>query len=202
MIQAKRPVRVAVVYYSATGNVHALARAVSEGAAREGAEVRLRHVAELNQEMLISFNSTGAGIAQSSRINPKRALEDIDWADGIAFGTPTRFGNVAAQLKLFLDLTGELWQQGRLDRQGRDGVHVLADRARRPGVDDPRPQQHAVPLGRDRAPARVHGARSLQRRRKPLRRIVHKRPPRRWAGVSRRSWSRGRRELDSLVSRG
>jgi NAD(P)H dehydrogenase (quinone) len=54
MTEAERPARVAVVYYSATGNVHALARAVSEGAAREGAEVRLRHVAELNQEMLIS----------------------------------------------------------------------------------------------------------------------------------------------------
>ena len=47
--------RIAVICYSATGNVHALARAVAEGAADEGAEVRLRHVAELTPEMLISF---------------------------------------------------------------------------------------------------------------------------------------------------
>ena len=114
MIQAKRPVRVAVVYYSATGNVHALARAVSEGAAREGAEVRLRHVAELNQEMLISVNQYWGRHRSEIDDQPEARLEDIAWADGIAFGTPTRFGNVAAQLKLFLDLTGELWQQGRL----------------------------------------------------------------------------------------
>jgi NAD(P)H dehydrogenase (quinone) len=114
MIQATRPVRVAVVYYSATGNVHALARAVSEGAPREGAEVPLRHVAELNQEMLISVNQYWGRHRSEIEDQPEARLEDIDWADGIAFGTPTRFGNVAAQLKLFLDLTGELWQQGRL----------------------------------------------------------------------------------------
>ena len=47
--------RIAVIYYSATGNVHALARAVAEGAGDEGADVRLRHVAELAREMLISY---------------------------------------------------------------------------------------------------------------------------------------------------
>jgi NAD(P)H dehydrogenase (quinone) len=41
-------------------------------------------------------------------------LDDLEWADGIAFGTPTRFGNVAAQLKQFIDQAGELWQQGKL----------------------------------------------------------------------------------------
>ena len=114
MIHAKRPVRVAVVYYSATGNVHALARAVAEGAAREGAEVRLRHVAELNEEMLISVNQYWGRHRSELEDQPDAQLEDLEWADGIAFGTPTRFGNVAAQLKVFLDLAGELWQQGRL----------------------------------------------------------------------------------------
>ena len=51
---AERPARIAVVYYSARGNVHGLVRAVAQGAASVGAEVRLRHVAELNQELLIS----------------------------------------------------------------------------------------------------------------------------------------------------
>ena len=44
----------------------------------------------------------------------KVALADLEWADGIAFGTPTRFGNVSAQLKVFLDLAGELWERGAL----------------------------------------------------------------------------------------
>jgi hypothetical protein len=58
---AERAARIAVVYFSASGNVHALARAAAEGAASEGAEVRLRDVAELSQELLISATGTGAG---------------------------------------------------------------------------------------------------------------------------------------------
>jgi NAD(P)H dehydrogenase (quinone) len=106
--------RIAVIYYSATGNVHALARAVAEGAADEGAEVRLRRVAELREEMLISFKQYRGRHRSELEDQPEAQLEDIEWADGIAFGTPTRFGNVAAQLKVFLDLAGELWQQGKL----------------------------------------------------------------------------------------
>jgi NAD(P)H dehydrogenase (quinone) len=106
--------RIAVIYYSATGNVHALARAVAEGAADEGAEVRLRHVAELPEEMLISFQQYWGRHRSELEDQPDAALEDLEWADGIAFGTPTRFGNVAAQLKVFLDLAGELWERGAL----------------------------------------------------------------------------------------
>jgi NAD(P)H dehydrogenase (quinone) len=106
--------RIAVIYYSATGNVHALARAVAEGAADEGAEVRLRHVAELTPEMLISFKQHWGRHRSELEDQPDAALEDLEWADGIAFGTPTRFGNVSAQLKVFLDLAGELWERGAL----------------------------------------------------------------------------------------
>lgn len=106
--------RIAVIYYSATGNVHALAGAVAKGAANEGAEVRLRHVAELPQEMQISFTQYWGRHRSELEDQPDAKLDDLEWADGIAFGTPTRFGNVAAQLKVFLDLAGELWQQGKL----------------------------------------------------------------------------------------
>jgi flavorubredoxin len=51
-----RQARVAVIYYSATGNVHRLAHALAEGAQAEGAEVRVRHVEELASELLISQN--------------------------------------------------------------------------------------------------------------------------------------------------
>src|SRR4051795_9555401 len=110
----ERPARVAVIYYSARGNTHALARGVAEGAEREGAEVRLRHVAELNQELLISVKQYWGRHRSEIEHLPDASVEDLEWADGIAFGSPTRFGNVAAQLKLFLDLAGELWQRGEL----------------------------------------------------------------------------------------
>jgi NAD(P)H dehydrogenase (quinone) len=106
--------RIAVVYYSATGNVHALAHAVADGAAQEGADVRVRHVAELPPELLISFKQHWGRHRSELEDEPEASLEDLEWADGIAFGTPTRFGNVAAQLKILLDLAGELWERGAL----------------------------------------------------------------------------------------
>lgn len=109
-----RAPRVLVAYYSATGHVHALARAVARGAEEAGAEVRLRPVEELAPEMLISQNQAWGRHRSEISHEPTATLEDLDWADGIAFGTPTRFGNVAAQLKMFLDEAGELWQEGKL----------------------------------------------------------------------------------------
>jgi NAD(P)H dehydrogenase (quinone) len=106
--------RIAVIYYSATGNVHRLAQAVAEGAERAGAEVRLRHVEELSSELLISQNQLWGRHRSQVDEAPVAALDDLEWADGIAFGTPTRFGNVAAQLKQFIDQAGRLWQQGKL----------------------------------------------------------------------------------------
>jgi NAD(P)H dehydrogenase (quinone) len=106
--------RIAVVYYSATGNVHGLAQAVAEGAEGAGAEVRLRHVEELASELLISQNQYWGRHRSEVADAPVATLEDLQWADGIAFGTPTRFGNVAAQLKQFMDQAGALWQAGEL----------------------------------------------------------------------------------------
>jgi NAD(P)H dehydrogenase (quinone) len=106
--------RIAVIYYSATGNVHALAREVADGAAAEGADVRLRHVAELAPEMQISFKQHWGRHRSEIEDQPDASIEDLEWADGLAFGTPTRFGNVAAQLKVFLDLAGELWARNAL----------------------------------------------------------------------------------------
>jgi NAD(P)H dehydrogenase (quinone) len=114
VLPLERPARIAVIYYSATGNVHRMAHAVAEGAESEGADVRLRHVAELSDELLISQNQFWGRHRSEVETEPVAQLEDLEWADGFAFGTPTRFGNVAAQLKVFLDLAGELWQQGKL----------------------------------------------------------------------------------------
>ena len=107
-------VRVAVIYYSATGNVDGLARAVAEGAEEAGAEVRLRHVEELASELMISQNQHWGRHRSRVADAPVASLDDLAWADGVAFGSPTRFGNVAAQLKQFVDQAGVLWQRGEL----------------------------------------------------------------------------------------
>ena len=107
-------VNVAVIYYSATGNVHRLARAVGEGAEEAGGEVRLRRVRELAPPEAVKSNPQWALVAEQTRDVPEASLADLDWADVVLFGTPTRYGNVAAQLKQFIDTTGPLWQQGKL----------------------------------------------------------------------------------------
>ncbi len=109
------PTRVAVIYYSATGNVHEIADAIAEGARQEGAEVRVRRVAEIAPEAVIRENEEWHAHHQATKDAVEEAtLDDLEWADGIAFGTPTRFGNPAAQLKQFIDTAGGLWSEGRL----------------------------------------------------------------------------------------
>ena len=107
--------RIAVIYYSATGNVHTLANAIAEGATDAGADVRLRRVPELAPEEAIQKNQAWAKHRDETKdAVPEATLDDLEWADGYAFGTPTRFGNPAAQLKQFLDTAGRLWFEGAL----------------------------------------------------------------------------------------
>jgi NAD(P)H dehydrogenase (quinone) len=107
--------RIAVIYYSATGNVHKLASAIAEGAEETGAEVRLRRVPELAPEEAIQRNQAWAQHRDETRDTVEEAtMSDLEWADGYGFGTPTRFGNPAAQLKQYLDMAGGLWFEGAL----------------------------------------------------------------------------------------
>lgn len=106
--------KVAVIYYSATGNVYRLARAIEEGAREAGAEVRVRKVHELAPEEAIKSNQGWEQHALETQDVSEASLEDLDWADAYVFGTPTRFGNVSAQLKQFLDTAGPLWAEGKL----------------------------------------------------------------------------------------
>lgn len=120
--------RVAVIYYSATGNVHALAEAVAEGAAEAGAEVRLRRVAELAPaEAIDSWPAWRAHVDATADVRVA-TIDDIRWADGLAFGSPTRFGNVSAQLKQFLDGTGPLWAAGELANKVATGFTSAGNR--------------------------------------------------------------------------
>jgi hypothetical protein len=77
--------RIAVIYYSATGNVHALARAVADGAAAEGADVRLRHVAELPPELLISFKQHWGRHRSELEGQPDASIEPLGYTAHEAF---------------------------------------------------------------------------------------------------------------------
>jgi NAD(P)H dehydrogenase (quinone) len=106
--------KIAVVYYSSTGNVHRLAQAVAEGAEKEGAEVRLRRVPELAPDSAIDSNPAWRAHLEATADVDIAIHDDLIWADGYAFGTPTRFGNVSAQLKQFIDGCGQLWMNGKI----------------------------------------------------------------------------------------
>ncbi|MPZ78945.1 MAG: NAD(P)H:quinone oxidoreductase [Actinophytocola sp.] len=108
------PVNATIIYYSATGTVHALAQAAAEGAEKAGARVRLRKVAELAPPEAISANPAWGQHLQDTADIAGASLDDLAWADAVLFGTPTRFGNLASQLKAFIDTTGGLWREGKL----------------------------------------------------------------------------------------
>lgn len=107
-------VRTAVIYYSATGNVYAMAQAAAEAARAAGSDVRLLKVKELAPEEAIQSNEGWAANALATQNVPEASLDDLEWADMVMIGTPTRYGLPAAQMKQFMDLTGPLWGQGKL----------------------------------------------------------------------------------------
>ena len=109
-----RPTRVAIVYYSATGTNAAVAEAVAAGAAATGAETRIRLVAETAPAAAIASNPAWQAFVDAHADSPRATPDDLVWADAIAFGTPTRFGNVAAQFKSFIDTLGGVWYHGKL----------------------------------------------------------------------------------------
>jgi NAD(P)H dehydrogenase (quinone) len=106
--------KIAIIYYSSTGHTYQLAQAVEEGARSLGAEVRLRKVRELAPEEAIATNQGWKQHVVATQHVEEANLDDLEWADGFIFGTPTRYGNVSAQLKQFIDSTGSLWAQGKL----------------------------------------------------------------------------------------
>lgn len=106
--------RIAIIYYSSTGSVHALAEAYAAGARRNGAEVRLRRAQESAPSQAIDSNPAWRAHLDATAQVPTAVVDDLVWADGFALGTPTRFGQPAAQLKQFLDTTSGVWEAGHL----------------------------------------------------------------------------------------
>lgn len=102
--------KILVLYYSAYGHVEQMAQAVAEGARSFlGAEVTVKRVPELVPE--------GIGRKAGLKLDQKAPIASVDELpeyQAIIFGTPTRFGNMAAQMRNFLDQTGGLWVKGAL----------------------------------------------------------------------------------------
>ncbi|MFC4059783.1 NAD(P)H:quinone oxidoreductase [Planomonospora corallina] len=107
-------VRVSVIYYSATGTVHAMAKRLASAAEGAGAKVRLRQVPELAPEEAIASNAAWSQHFDTTKDEPKAVPDDIVEADAVLLGTPTRYGNISSQLKQFIDTLGPQWAQGLL----------------------------------------------------------------------------------------
>lgn len=107
-------IKVQVIFYSMYGHVYKMAQAVADGVKQvSGAEVSLYQVAELIPDA--TLEKYGAKTARASFANvPVASVDKLAEADAIIFGTPTRFGNMAAQMRNFLDQTGALWGKGAL----------------------------------------------------------------------------------------
>ncbi|TLZ36604.1 MAG: NAD(P)H:quinone oxidoreductase [Gammaproteobacteria bacterium] len=102
--------KILVLYYSSYGHIEIMARAQAEGAAQvRGAEVSVKRVPELVPPDVA--RASGFKFEQSA---PLAVPDELEQYDGIVFGTPTRFGNMAAQMRNFLDQTGPQWMRGAL----------------------------------------------------------------------------------------
>ena len=102
--------KVLVLYYSTYGHIETMAGAITEGARSvDGVEVTVKRVPETMPEDIAK--KYGAKLDQAAPVAEPSELADYD---AIIFGTPTRFGNMAAQMRNFLDQTGQLWMKGAL----------------------------------------------------------------------------------------
>ncbi|OLS02328.1 NAD(P)H:quinone oxidoreductase [Tissierella creatinophila] len=107
-------VKLTIVYYSMTGKNFQLANWAKEAAEDSGAEVRLVKVKELAPEEAIETNPVWKAQVEREKDIKEATSEDLTWADAIIFSSPTRFGNVASQIKQFMDMQGGIWAEGKL----------------------------------------------------------------------------------------
>jgi NAD(P)H dehydrogenase (quinone) len=106
-------VKLGIFYYSSTGTNYQLAKWAEEGAKEVGAEVKVLKMKELAPQEAIDQNPGWKKHVEEAKHVPEATTDDLEWADGIIFSIPTRFGNVPAQAKQFLDMAGGLWAQGK-----------------------------------------------------------------------------------------
>lgn len=108
--------KVLIAFYSRSGVTEALALAVAEGARAAGAEVRMRRAREVVSAETMALAPGWSQQAEEMNARYDAPSEaDAEWADAIIFGTPTRFGSVASELKAYIDSLGGIWFQGKLN---------------------------------------------------------------------------------------
>lgn len=107
-------VKLAIIFYSMTGNNLQMALWAREAAEAAGAQVRLRKAKELAPAAAVESNPLWRATAEWMADIAEAAPGDLEWADAVLFSSPSRFGNLASQLKQFIDLNGGLWAQGKL----------------------------------------------------------------------------------------
>ena len=118
---------IAVIYYSSTGTNYQLAQWAEEAAKEAGAEVKLLRIEETAPQAAISSNPAWEQHLEKTKDVPVASTDDLEWADGIIFSVPTRYGNVPGQVKQFLDSTGGLWAQGKLANKVVSGMSSAAN---------------------------------------------------------------------------
>lgn len=105
--------KILIVFYSTYGHMYQMVQAAAEGARDAGAQVDIKRVPELLSDDIIAAMGATEAQKQLSDI-PVASAEDLEEADGIIFGVPTRFGNMVGQMRMFLDSTGPQWAKGAL----------------------------------------------------------------------------------------
>ncbi len=109
--------KILVVYYSMYGHTLEMAKAVAAGAESvRGAEVVLRRAEEFEKvDKIIDGNEFAGKIRDQQKDIPVCSLDDLREADAVIFGSPTRYGNMTAQLKQLIDSTADLWMNGEME---------------------------------------------------------------------------------------
>ena len=115
MSETQSPVNILIAFYSREGHAEGLAKAIAEGAEAEGATVKLRRAREIvSREVMAHAPGWAESADRMNSLYEAPTAADAEWADGIVFGTPTRFGNISSELKAYVDSLGGLWFQGKL----------------------------------------------------------------------------------------
>ena len=149
-------VKLAVIYYSSTGTNYQLATWAAEAAEEAGAEVRVLKVPELAPEAAINSNPAWKAHYDATKDVPVASSSDLEWADAYIFSVPTRFGNVASQMKQFLDIQGGLWAQGKLMNKVVSAMSSAQNPHGGQGGYHPQPVHHHGTLGRYYRTSWVH----------------------------------------------
>lgn len=114
--------KLAVIYYSATGTNYQLAQWAEKAGKNWGAEVKFVKVKETAPEEVIKENPDWAKHREATKDVPVATLDELEWADAIIFSAPTRYGDLPSQLSAFFDTTGGLWSKGKLANKVVSGM--------------------------------------------------------------------------------